>query len=171
MKFKRLCRCIPKSFTDFSMEAMSVPIENPTGVSSDLFLVKIIDLNLSGLAIILLLENQFIAASDSSLNAFVRSLGISDFRISGQSLIKENCHNSRTSDDIDMKLRPVTKLDNRNKKRQKNLTLTSCRKILTSLSFFGFLANSEQCGGRIADTESAKVMFSVIVTFLLSCKN
>ena len=37
--------------------------------------------------------------------------GISDFRISGQSLIKENCRNSRTSDDIDMKLGPVTKLD------------------------------------------------------------
>ena len=30
--------------------------------------------------------------------------GISDFRISGQSLIKENYHNSRTSDEIDMKL-------------------------------------------------------------------
>ena len=30
--------------------------------------------------------------------------GISDFRNSGQSLIKENCHNSKTSDDIDMKL-------------------------------------------------------------------
>ena len=28
---------------------------------------------------------------------------ISDFRISGQSLIKENCHNSRTSHDIDCK--------------------------------------------------------------------
>ena len=41
--------------------------------------------------------------------------GISDFRISGQSLIKVNCHNSRTSDDIDIKLGPVTKLDNRNK--------------------------------------------------------
>ena len=40
--------------------------------------------------------------------------GISDFRISGQSLIKENCHNSRTSDDIDMKLGAVTKLDKRN---------------------------------------------------------
>ena len=37
--------------------------------------------------------------------------GISDFQISGQSLIKVNCHNSRTSDDIDMKLGPVTKLD------------------------------------------------------------
>ena len=46
--------------------------------------------------------------------------GISDFPISGQSLIKRNCRNSRTSDDIDMKLGPVTKRDKRNKKRQKN---------------------------------------------------
>ena len=38
-----------------------------------------------------------------------------DFWISGQSLIKENCHNSRTSGDIDMKLGPVTKLDKENK--------------------------------------------------------
>ena len=39
---------------------------------------------------------------------------------------------------------------------------------MTSLSFFGFLANLEQSGGRIPDTESAKVMFSVIVTFYLT---
>ena len=39
--------------------------------------------------------------------------GISDFRISGQSLIKENCDNF--SEDIDIKLEPVTKLDTRNK--------------------------------------------------------
>ena len=45
--------------------------------------------------------------------------GISDLRISGQSLIKVNCHNSRTSDDIDVKLGPVTKLDKRNKIRSK----------------------------------------------------
>ena len=36
---------------------------------------------------------------------------ISNIRISGQSLIKRNCHNSWTNDDIDMKLKPVTKLD------------------------------------------------------------
>ena len=45
--------------------------------------------------------------------------GISDFWISGQSLIKGNCHNSRTSDDIDMKLGPVTKLDKGNKTKPK----------------------------------------------------
>ena len=36
---------------------------------------------------------------------------ISNFHISGQSLITEICHNSRTSDDIDMNLEPVTKLN------------------------------------------------------------
>ena len=46
--------------------------------------------------------------------------------------------------------------------------MTSCLKIVTPLSFFVFLANLEQCGGRIPDTESAKVMFSVIVTFYLT---
>ena len=40
---------------------------------------------------------------------------ISDIKISGQSFIKEKYHNSRTSDDIDMKLGPVTKLKKRNK--------------------------------------------------------
>ena len=39
--------------------------------------------------------------------------GISNSRISGQFLMKENCYNSRISDEIDMKLRPVTKLDKR----------------------------------------------------------
>ena len=45
------------------------------------------------------------------------------------------------------------------------MTLTSCRKTVTSLSLFGFLANLEQSGGWIPDTESAKIMFSVTVTF------
>ena len=67
-----------------------------------------------------------------------------------------------------MKLGPVTKLDKRNKTTSKNLTLTLCRKFVTLFTFFGFLAKLEQFGGRIPDTESAKVMFSVIVTFCLT---
>ena len=67
-----------------------------------------------------------------------------------------------------MKFGPITELDKRNEATSKNLMLTSCRKIVTSLSFFGFLANLEQSGGRIPDTESAKVMFSVIATFCLT---
>ena len=43
--------------------------------------------------------------------------------ISGQFLIKVNCHNSRASDDIDMKLGPVTKLDKRNKTTSRNIFL------------------------------------------------
>ena len=39
--------------------------------------------------------------------------------ISGQSLIKVNCHNTRTSDDIDINLGPVTKLNKRNKTTSK----------------------------------------------------
>ena len=46
--------------------------------------------------------------------------GISDFRISGQPLIKRNCHNSWTIDDTDMKLGQVTKLDKRIKTTLKN---------------------------------------------------
>ena len=64
-----------------------------------------------------------------------------------------------------MKLGPVAKLDKRNKITSKKSTLTSCQKIMTSLSIFGFLANLEQPDGRIPDTESAKVIFSIIVTF------
>ena len=63
-----------------------------------------------------------------------------------------------------MELEPVTKLDKRNKTTSKKLTLTSCREIVTSLLFFlffGLLANLEQSGGRISDTESARVTFSV----------
>ena len=45
--------------------------------------------------------------------------GIFDFRISGQFLIKENSQNSRTSDDIDMKLGLVPKSDKRNKTTSK----------------------------------------------------
>ena len=44
----------------------------------------------------------------------------SDFWISGESFVKENCHNSRTSDDIDIKFVTATKLDKGNKTRSKN---------------------------------------------------
>ena len=36
--------------------------------------------------------------------------------ISDQFLVKENCHHFRTSDNIETKFRPVTKMDKRNKK-------------------------------------------------------
>ena len=54
---------------------------------------------------------------------------ISDFQISGQSQIKINFHNSRISDDIDMKVGPVTKLDPRNKTTSKKLTRRHAGKL------------------------------------------
>ena len=44
---------------------------------------------------------QLAQSSDIGKNS---DRGISDFGISGQFLIKENCHNTVTGNDIDMKL-------------------------------------------------------------------
>ena len=60
---------------------------------------------------------------------------ISYFRISRQSLMKENCPNSISSDDIDMKLGVVPTLDSEIKRRQNNLTMTIFCQIVTSFSF------------------------------------
>ena len=91
---------------------------------------------------------------------------ISDFWISGQSLIKRNCHTSRTSEYIDMKLGPVTKLDKRNKATsKKKLTMTPCQKILTSLPFLQFTSNLEQSGSVTPDDET---IFSLTVTLYLT---
>ena len=53
------------------------------------------------------------------------------------------------------------------KQRQKSVTMMSCWKIVTSLSFFQFMAILEKSGSQIPDAESAKLMFSLIVTFYL----
>ena len=70
-----------------------------------------------------------------------------------------------------MKLEPITRLDKRNKtaskKKKKKIDDDACREIETSLSFFGFLANLEQSGDRVPDTEPSKVVFSVIITSCL----
>ena len=67
-----------------------------------------------------------------------------------------------------MKLGPVTKLDKRDKTGQKNLKMTSCRQIVTSLSFFRFMVNLQQSGSQIPDAQSVKLAFSSIVTFYLT---
>ena len=47
-------------------------------------------------------------------------VGISNFRILGQIIYNRNCHSSRTSNDIDMKLGPITKLGTTNITISKN---------------------------------------------------
>ena len=67
-----------------------------------------------------------------------------------------------------MKLEPVTKLDKSNKTMSKNfddeVMSENCDVIVT----FQIFGNLEQFGGRCPDTESAKVMFSVIATICLA---
>ena len=91
--------------------------------------------------------------------------GISDFQISSQSLIKKNCYNSRTSNDIGIKLGPVIKLNKKNTVTLKKLTMMSCQQIVMSLLFFQFMANLEQSGSRIPDAWSVKVAFSLTAIF------
>ena len=66
--------------------------------------------------------------------------GISYFQISDLCLMKENCHNSRTGSDIDMKLGPVAKLKKRNtatsKKIDDDKMLINCD-IIVIFSIYG----------------------------------
>ena len=96
--------------------------------------------------------------------------GISDFQISGQSLIKENCHNSRTSDDIDMKLRPVTKLDKRNKTTSKKTWIWRHVRNFDVSAIFSIYGQF----GAIRKPDSGRIIcktYTVINSNLLSCKN
>ena len=62
--------------------------------------------------------------------------GIFDFQISGQSFINENCDNSITGHDTDIKLGPVTKPNRRYMPMLKTMTMTLFQEILMSLSLF-----------------------------------
>ena len=92
--------------------------------------------------------------------------GTFNFWISGQSLIKGNCHKSRTSDDIDMKLEPVTKLDKKSNIKI-NWRWRHFGKLWRHLLFFQFTTNLVQSGSRIPDAQSVKIIFSLIVAFYL----
>ena len=50
-----------------------------------------------------------------------------------------------------MILGPVTKIEKKTKQRSKTLTMTPCRKIVTSLPFVQFMTNLEQSGSWIPD--------------------
>ena len=94
--------------------------------------------------------------------------GISDFQISGQPFIEENCHNSRTSNDIDVKLGPVTKLEKKNTAISKKSDDSVLSEFMTSLSLFGFIANLKQFRSRRPDVLSVNLTFSLTVTFCLT---
>ena len=78
--------------------------------------------------------------------------------------LNKNYHNSRTSDNIDMKLGSVTNLDKRNKTTSKNLMMRRCQKIVTPLSFFQFMVNLVSSKGWSPDAQSVRLTFSIKVT-------
>ena len=82
--------------------------------------------------------------------------GIFNLRISGQSFTEQSCHNSRTNNDIDVKLGLVTKLSKRNTATSKKFDHEVISAICDSLSFFEFMANLEQFGNRSPDVKSVK---------------
>ena len=109
---------------------------------------------------------NLVSITCSSLHILGKS--ISDFRISGQSLIKENCYNSRTCDDIDIKLGSVPKPDKRNKTKSKKFDDDVISENCGVIVIFRILGQFGAAWRPDWDTESAEVMFSVIVTFCLT---
>ena len=76
--------------------------------------------------------------------------GISDFQISGQFLIKRFITRKQVIKlewILDQKLNMTWET----KQRQKNLSMTSCRKIVTSLPFFPFATNLKLSGSPTPD--------------------
>ena len=84
-------------------------------------------------------------------------------------IVKENCHNSRTSNDIDVKLGSVTKLNKWSKTRSKkfddDVMTANCD---VSVIFLQFIANLGPFGSRIPDESSVKRTFSLKENFYLT---
>ena len=75
----------------------------------------------------------------------------------------------QTSQEIDMKLGPVTKnLTRETRQRQKKLTVTSCRQIVKSLAFSQFMANLQPSVSRMQDAWSITLTIPSIATFYLT---
>ena len=96
--------------------------------------------------------------------------GISDFRISDQSLVKGNCQNSRTGNGIDMKIGPVTKLDKRNKTTPKKFegdAMSDYCDVIVIFPIFGQF-------GAIRRADSKRTVCKAYIFIngnFLSCKN
>ena len=93
--------------------------------------------------------------------------GITGFPISSQSLIKVNCHNSRTLDDIGKKLGPVSKITKRNKATSKDnndVMMAKCDVIVIFPIYDQSGEIQKPYSGRIV----CKTYFSLTVTIYLA---
>ena len=92
----------------------------------------------------------------------------SNFRFLVNPLQKKNCHNSRTSDDIDMKLGPVTKLDKRNKTTSKKFVDDDMSEDCEVIVIFPIYCQFGAIRKPDSRHMSVKLKFSLIVTFSLT---
>ena len=67
-----------------------------------------------------------------------------------------------------MKLRPITKIDKKNKITSKKFNDDVMSGNCDVIVILWIFASLEQSGGRMTDTKPAEVMFSVTVTFCLT---
>ena len=79
----------------------------------------------------------------------------SDFQISGQSLLKENCRNSRTGDDLTWNMDKLTKIYRRNKTIARKLDDDVISDNCDIIVIFPIYGQFEQSGSRIPDAYSA----------------
>ena len=93
---------------------------------------------------------------------------ISNLRIFGQSLIKGNCYNSRTSDDIDITLVLVTKLKTKNKTTSKKIDNDVMSENCNVIAIFQIFGQFEAALMWILEAQSVTLLFSLIVTFDLT---
>ena len=70
----------------------------------------------------------------------------SNCRFLVKSLINKNCHNARTSNDIDIKLGPLTKLENKNAMMSKKIDDDVISAIYDFIIIFQFIADLEKSG-------------------------
>ena len=95
-------------------------------------------------------------------------MSISNFWISGQSFVNKNCHNSRTSHDIDIKLKPVTKIHKRNTKSSKKFNgdvMSRDCKVIVFFPNLWLICSHSEAGFRMYGLQI------LIKNKLLSCKN
>ena len=104
-----------------------------------------------------MLYSRFIFRCNSGIlqHSLIRGIwfirGISDFWISGESIIKENCNKSRTRNDINIRFGPVTKIHKKNKTISEKFDDDVMPKNYDVLVIFTISVNLEQSGSRIPD--------------------
>lgn len=78
--------------------------------------------------------------------------------------MNENVHNSRTSNNTDLKLGAVN-LTRERQQPHKNFTMTSCQQIVMLVLSFGFMDNLEWSVTRISASRSVMLVCPSKITF------